>query len=81
MTSQPLKLSWSDAPSVRVHVSHTQTWVPSGSVRIGKSCGISGMEYSGGMEFSPAGASGSDIARSWSASARVHLAVKFSSGS
>ena len=77
MTSCPLTLYWLPSSSVSGQVSQTQTSPFDVS---GKSCGTVGMVSAAGMEFSRDGVAGSEMRCSWRASARVHFAVKSSSG-
>ena len=77
MISWPLTLYWLPSSSVRGQVSQTQT---SPFDMSGKSCGTVGIVSAAGMEFSREGASASEMRCSCRASARVHFAVKSSSG-
>ena len=77
MISCPLTLYWLPSSSVSGQVSQTQT---SPFDMSGKSCGTVGMVSAAGMEFSRDGVAGSEMRCSWRASARVHFAVKSSSG-
>ena len=77
MISCPLMEYWLPSSSVSGHESQTHTCSLDMS---GKSCGTSGMVSDAGIEFSREGVVGSDRRCSCRASARVHFAVKSSSG-